>query len=568
MDSVPIAKDIERSLGDITKTAEDILLLAAGHDELKLKDIVLSPTQNSHLKFRIWQQNWSGVNSTPFAAAQALWGFQGWRSIQAMLNKILETSDHIGKSLDHISEFRVMKSRSKGKAMVTAQPLKQESSEDLKEIQKLVAVLSTSIDGVWIYSETVFHSLHDIIEHKENLPESENFLTLALQSRAGSLDLHNLCSDSPVHCCLEMDLLNADSLTCHTSNESGHPSGRLFYHLFAEASESPQDIKEIIVENHLELNDSGVDKSESVRDDVDQSNKADIQLFESQSGTGTKWMVSHHGSDPQACLFLPPTVGRMLLETKSERLAGLLATLGVGTILPMEENFSLPAKIELAYKIMECGFFLIGTPWFSSLSSKNIKRIRSLGPKHHNYMLEVQTLDHHDMLSDDPGALAETSHLFRIGIILMEIALDEPIRSRYPINNNGHDEEWISKLALIERCMGSQYCKATSFCLQYRQPNDHFRGPEKYHGERFVEWQSYLAGFLREYQSQVLLRYAIRAVNKYHDELRTLTWYRLQKLRDIRIDKERKPPTSKGRALGILMRKLFKGRSDTARSMS
>ena len=568
MDSLSIDEAIERSLSDIIKTAEDILLLAAGHDELKLKDILLSPTKNSHLKFRSWQQNWSGGTSN-LSAAYAFWGYQGWNSIQSMLNKILETSDHIGKSLDHLSESPVMKASSRGKATVTAQPPKQGSSEGVEELQKLVAVLSASIDGVWIYSDTVFDPLHDIIEHKETLPENEKFLTLALQSRAGSLDLHNLCSDSPVHSCLEINLLNAGSLTCHTSNESKHPYfQRLFYHLFAEARKSPQEIKEIIVENVMKLDGSAADESESASDDVVQSYKADIQLFESQPGPGTKWMVSHHGSDPPAFFFLQPSVGRMLLETKPERLADLLATLGKGKILLMEEHFSLPAKIELAYKVIECGFFLIGTPWFSSLSSMNIKRIKSLGQKRHNYMLEVQTLDHHDMLSDDPGALEETTHLFRVGIILMEIALDEPILSRYPINNNGHDEEWISRLGLIERRMGSQYCKATSFCLQYRQPNDRFRGPGKYHGEHFVEWQSYLAGFLREYHSQVLLRYAIRAVSKYHDELRTLTWCRLQKLRDIHVLKERKPPASKGRALGTLMHKLFKGRSDTARSKS
>ena len=568
MDSLSIDKDIERSLSDIIKTAEDILLLAAGHDELKLKAVVLSPTQDSHLKFRLWQQNWSGATSNP-TAAYACWGFQGWRSIEDMLNKILETSDHIGKYLDHISKSPTIKSISKGKTTVTAQLPKQESSEDLKELQKMVTVLITSIDGVWIYSETVFDSLHDIIEHKENLPASENFLTFALQSRAGSLDLHNLCSDSPVHSCLEMDLLNAGSLTCHTSNESKHPYfQRLFYHLFAEAREYPQEIKEMIIENLIELDGSAVDESESASDNIVQSYEADIQLFESQPGTGTKWTVSHHGSDPPAFFFLRPTVGRILLETKPERLAGLLATQGGGTILPMEEHFSLPAKIELAYKVIECGFFLIETPWFSSLSSKNIKRIRCLGQKRPTYMLEVQTLDHHDMLSDHPGALAETSHLFRIGIILMEIALYEPIRSKYLVNNNGHDEEWISRLGLIERSMGSQYCKTTSFCLQYRQPNDRFRGPEKYHGERFVEWQSYLAGFLREYHSQVLLRYAIRADDKYRDKMRALTWCRLQKLRNIQFGKERKPPTSRGRALGILMGKVFKGWSNTARSIS
>lgn len=531
MDSLPIANDIGTSLGDITRAVED-LRLRAGHDELE--KFVLGPTQINLHKYQVWQQNWSGGDSNPNAAAQALWGFQGWKAIQGMLNRILKDSDNIGKYLDHIGESPATKPRSRWRAALKARRPKQQSSESLRELQKLVTALSRSIDGLWIYSETVFDSLHDILEHDTKLPESEKFLALAVQSRTGSLDLHILCSDSPVHCCLDMDLLDARSLTFHTSSGLGHPSRRLIYHLLAEARESPQEIKEITVESIQRLDESAIEESKLTRDDVVESTKADVQLFKSQSGTGTGWMVSRHGSNPQSYLFLQPTVNKILLETKPERLASLLKApeKGLNLSMPIVEYFSWGAKVELAYKVIECGFFLIGTPWFSSLGSKNIKRIRSPGHKSYKFMLEVQTLDHHDLLSEDPGALAETTQLYRIGILLMEIALDEPNRSSR-IENNGHDEDWISKLALIEQTMGSQYCKVTAFCLQYRQPEDRFRGPEKYQGEHFVEWQSYLAGFLREYQSQVLLRYGIRAVSKSHDELRTLTWCRLQELRDL-----------------------------------
>ena len=525
MDSVAITNDIGTSLSKITRAAEDSLRVAAGHDELE--DTVLGLARISLHKYQVWQKNWSGVAVNPNVSAEALWGVQGWKIIRAMLDKIWKDSDHIGKYLDQIRISPATKPRSRWKAAVKALRSKQHSTESLKELQKLAAALSTSIDQLWIYSETVFDSLHGILAHETKLPESEKLLTLALQSRAGSLDLHILCSDSPVNCCLEIDLLDAGSLSLHTSDEPGHPSRRLLYHLFAEVRESPKEFKELRVENIPELNES-----ESAKDDVVESDKADLQLFKSHSGTGTKWMVSRHGSNPPSCLFLQPTVDTMLLETKPERLASLLTSLEKGRKLSTVEHFSMGAKIELAYKVIECGFFLIGTPWFSSLSSKNIKRIRSLGQKRHNFILEVQTVDPDDLLFDDPGALEETSQLFRIGILLMEIALDEPnISSR--IENDGHDAERISKLPLIEETMGTQYCKATAFCLQHRQPKDRFRGPEKYRGENFVEWESYLAGFLREYHSQVFLRYAIRAVRKSHDELLILSWCRLQELRDV-----------------------------------
>ena len=530
MDSISVAQDIGTSLSKITRAAEDILRLAAGH--VTLEDHVLWRARMSLDKYQVWQQKWSGVTSAPNVAAEALWGVQGWRMIQGMLNKLLEDSNHIAKYLDHIRESSATKPRSKWKATVKVLRPKQQSSESLKELRELAAALDASIDGLCIYSESVFDSLHGILAYEAKLPESEKLLTLALQSRAGSLDLHILYSDSPGHSCLEMDLLDAEPLTFHTSNGLGNPSRRLFYHLFAETRESPQEIKVITVENIPELDESAVDESEPAKNDIVDSNIADIQLFKSQPGTGTKWTVSRRGSNPPSCLFLEPSVGTKLLETKPERLNSLLKTPEKGSNPSTVEYISIGAKIELAYKVIECGFFLIGTPWFSSLSSQNIKRIRSLGQKRNNFMLEVQTLDHHDMLSDDPGALAETTHLFRIGILLMEIALDEP-NGHSRIDNDGHDEAWISKLPLIERAMGTQYCKATAFCLQYRQPNYRFRGPEKYQGENFVEWQSYLAGFLREYYLGVFIRYAVRAISKSLDELRTLTWSRLQQMRDL-----------------------------------
>ena len=503
MDSVSITDDILKSLSKITKAAEDIPRLATGHDEWQRS--VLIPARISLQKYQVWQKNWSGVAVNPDVSAKALWSVQGWRIIRGMLDKILKDSDYIGEYLDHIRGSPAPKPRSKWKTAVMALRSKQQSSESLKELQKQAAALSASIDQLWIYSETVFDSLHGILAHETKLPEREKLLTLALHSRAGSLVLHTLCSNLPVNCCLEIRLLGPE-----------YPPRRLFYHLLAQVRESPKEIQEVTVESIPEP-----DESELARNDVVESNDPELQLFKPQSGTGTKRIVTHHGSNPPSRLLLPPTVGTMSLETKPERLADFLTTLEKGTNFSTVEHFSMGAKVELAYQVIECGFFLIGTPWFSSLSSKNILRLRRHGQKRHN-VLEVQTVDPHDLLFDDPGALAETSQLFRIGILLMEIALGEPNRSSW-IEDDGHDVEWISKLPLIEQSMGIQYCKATAFCLQHRQPKNRFRGPEKYQSENFVEWESYLAGFLLEYHSQVFLRYAVRAVSKSQDELWRLT---------------------------------------------
>ena len=217
-----------------------------------------------------------------------------------------------------------------------------------------------------------------------------------------------MCSNLPEDCCLEIDLLDTRSLSLHTSNQPGHFSRQLFYHLFAQAREYLQDIKELTIKSVPEL-----DESESATEDDVESNEPNVQLFKSQSGTSIKKiMISRYGSNPPSCLFPPRTVGTVRAETKPERLASLLARLGKGSSLSNARIFTAGAKIELAYKVIECGFFLIGTPWFSSLSSKNVLRLDSLGQKRHACILEVQTVDPEDLLSEDPGAFLETTQLF------------------------------------------------------------------------------------------------------------------------------------------------------------
>ena len=512
MDSVPITLNIVASLTEITRAAEDVLRPVAGQDDLE--KTVLGPTRISLHKYQVWQQNWSGEALNPNVTAQALWGVQGWRMIRGILDEILKDSVHIGQYLKLIRKFPPMKPKSRWHAAVNTLRSKQQSGESFQAIQKLAAALSQSIDQLWIYSETVFDSLHGILAHGTKVPEPERLLTLALRSKSGSLVLHALCSNSTLNCCLEIDLLEARSPSLDISNGLEFPVGRLSYHLFAQARECPQKIKEQTVEYI-----SDPDESELVENELGESSEPNFQLFKSQSGTGTKRIiVSGHGSNPPSCLVVPRT-GIMLLETQPDSLANLLTIPKKGTKSSTVEHFSMGTKVELAFKVVECGFFLIGTPWFSSLSSKNILIMRSNKQKHPTFALEVQTVDHKDLLLDDPGALAETSQLFRLGILLMEIALDEPSRySRF--EHHGYDaESIISKLPSIEQSMGTQYCKATAFCLQHRQLEHRFQGPEKYEEKNFDQWESYLGEFLLEYHSQVFLRYAFRAVSNSHDAL-------------------------------------------------
>ena len=73
-----------------------------------------------------------------------------------------------------------------------------------------------------------------------------------------------------------------------------------------------------------------------------------------------------------------------------------------------------------------------------------------------------------DLLFDDAEALTEAPQLYRIGMLLAEIALDDP-DSAMSTEESGHDRARTSLLPLIEQTIGPQYCKVAAFCLQGQQ---------------------------------------------------------------------------------------------------
>ena len=522
MDLVALTASAIGLLGTATKASEKILRLKDGSDDVRQIEF---DVEVSHHKFQVWQENWSGQAQHPDVSAEALWGVQGWHNIRRMLNAIIDASKHIETYLRDARESQSTQPRSRWMAAVKALRSKKGPSTRLQELQKLAAALSRSVDELWIYSETVFDSLHGILAHETRLPEREKLLSSALQSRAGSLDLYWLCSISTMDCSLEMDLLDAGAAWSRSFNDRGNPPLRLFYHLFTQAREL--ELQKLVVESVPEAEVPSAEMGEVIEPGV-----VDLQIFTPRLERSAAMVkVSHYGSSPQSYLRIPQTpVVPVHLKSNPESLARVLGTLDKAPNLSTQEHFSTGAKVELAYKVIECGFFLLGTPWFSSLSSKNLLRLKRAERERPSFMLEIQTLDINDLLFDDPGALAETSQLFRIGVLLMEIALDEPDYSSRT-EDYGHDAERISKLPLIEQAMGTQYCKATAFCLQHRPPRRRFRGPEKYDSKHFDDWKSYLAEFLQEYHSQVFLRYVLSSCPSLM--LFALTTSRLQELREV-----------------------------------
>ena len=468
-------------------------------------------------KFQAWQKTWSGDERHPHVSAQALWGVNGWTQIRRMLEVINETSRRIVDYLGKLKAIEENNPRSRWKKAYKAIQAKHGPSSEMQQLQTWSTTLTKSVDMLWIYSETVFDSRYGTLESM--VPERDRLLRTALRSRPCSLELYSLCSGSAFNCSLEMDLLDSDFTNHKGPSTPSTASFTVFYHILTSSGETHSNLREMIIER-VETNEI----LEPDPDDVVIQKLENLQLCKITAEHKTAVVeVAARGSTQSSCLRFAqeptPPVDRRSVPKSLDKVLDQMQSVDRST----RELLSISARIELAYKVIECGFFLLGTPWFASLSSRNLLRLKNTEKAHDMFYLGTQTLDLEDLLYEDPTALAETSQLFRLGVLLMEIALGKPILYSGS-DETSQEADRISKLPFIEKSMGSSYCRATAFCLQYRQSGKPFRGgnysksgksgnedkpfreAEKYEDPNFDEWQKYLGELLQQYHSQVYLR--------------------------------------------------------------
>ena len=458
--------------------------------------------ETSRQKFQVWTKTWVDNVTNPAISEEQLWGSDGWIDIQKLLGSVEENARKIeddlvrkDDSISHVGWRRSLRSSfmKKSRSMVVKRP----------PLMDLAIQLSRSIDELWTYSEVAFDSLHGIFAHQLGPPLRERLLARSLHARTGSLALFEACNQSKADYSLEVDLFGTDYETRklghrRSSASSMMPSG-IYYHLFAQNRENLETTHEITVESITKPTEEN-SGTEVVEFDIKSSDLAVQDSWpdlKSKSGLisiqpPTAYLSSYFR------LVQPPTL--LKLDGDSESLAELLYKERIGSN-PENRPLSHEARVQLAYKVVECGLYLLGTPWLASLSSKRLRRMKN-GDKS-PFVLEVQTLDLEDLYFEDPDALSEHSQLFSIGVILVEIALsDERNRS----NIKDPDLRKSKILPLVEASMGSLYCAATAFCLADRKSAPYFGRPEKYKYPEETGWTSYLTDLLEDYHAQVFSR--------------------------------------------------------------
>ena len=445
-------------------------------------------------KFMLWQQTWLSQMNQTDEGSKALWGPQGWENIQEIL---IDIDRQTQKAYQDIKLRVDSESRSKWKLALVKLKKRQEPS--LSELKNHIKDINLAIDRLWLCSETMFDSLHGVLAARPRLPLRELLLRTALLSRIGSLELYKFCCNDSADCILDLDLRPEPNFKSHESKDE--EDSHLFYQLFAVNRGDDTQLRKLVVENVAETTTPRA-KSLEVVDAGD----SEFQLFKIDAHkNGIMVPIKTDGPTSSSCLRIEtPTLESIQLQSEPKTLLRILQRTKEKSLPSSGEHFSIGAKIELAYKIVESGFFLLGTPWFSLLKSHTLLRLKQPGQRA-TFALQVQTFGLVDLLFDDSEALSETKQLLDIGLLLMEIALDDSDVS-HCIDDDSSPTSLQSKLALVECTMGAQYCKATAFCLQHRQPEPQFNGLVKYKKPYSEGWENYLSNLLQDYYSQVFLR--------------------------------------------------------------
>ena len=453
--------------------------------------------ETSQQKYRVWRNTWMENVRDPETTAQELWGSPGWEEIRKLLSSIRDAvnkaQEEIERPYDAYSgpKLRGLRFLSKWKSHTyPSSTMKRPPPLDL------ATQLNRSVDELWTYSEVAFDSLHGTFPQEVHPPFRDRLLIRSLQARAGSLALYAACNRSKAGYSLEVDLFSD-----YDGKRSSSP--KLYYHLFVQAPETSAYTGSMMIVSVANPDEQDFGNTTPFEFDVDTVDLADFESWPHKKSM--LFSLRHKGAYAPSYFRVAKPPSALTIDGIDESIAHLFYRDRVTSNTKLAQRpLSLSQRIELALKLVECGFYLLGTPWLASLSSKRLRRVEANGRK--QFVLEVHTLELEDLYSEDPKALSEPSQLFSIGVLLVEIALSDPDQSN-PVKIQDPELQESKVLPLVERAMGSLYSKATAFCLQDRRSGPHFGRLDKYREPEETGWASYLAELLEDYHAKVFSRY-------------------------------------------------------------
>ena len=471
------------------------VLASAHHRDKALAldtSIILETTQR---KFEVWRQTWFDSAYDPDRTAEILWGKSRWDYISHLIQKVMQKA----KDIKFVSQKIVsLSARSRWKFVLSGHP-----RSKLSALYHRGTLMRDLVNDLCACSQTAFDSLHGLTKKPAQASGGDKRIADSIQGRKASLMLYRYLNSLRQDFSLDIDLFRSFSDSkqfslVKRSSVSSILATTFYYRIFTQAGDSRAHLQNYYVVGIL-TEPRNRDSNQSAIAEIDYSDLKSLAA-ESEAQNSVVKYQPYPTSSPFPGIIKPLSTTTSFAKSESliEVLEGLDSPGSTSSIHPL----TLMSRFDLAFKLAESGFYLLGTPWFASLSCRRLKRIP--GEESHGFALEIQTLYLEDLAYDDPQALSESFQLFNLGVVLIEIALRSDIKDKTDSDNRYmKTSEMLPK---VEQDMGAQYCKAAAFCLQERQYGQNLNHRDKYERPGEMGWQTYLEEFLVEYDAQVLSR--------------------------------------------------------------
>ena len=514
------------------------------------KNLLLS-LDISLLRLQKWQNHWFKQSTYNRSTAEKLWGTNGTSEIEETIGKINQMVSQLGETLGKVNEKET--STANGKDGIALPPkLTKEVTKAFRDmdqrkrghrrfvrffkkslirsVQNTTRELSSMVDELEQLSSLSYQTLHRMQAFK-NRDGFREYVLRSILSRQGALNLWDRCRRNKYQCSLGIDmLLDKGTVTpLHVATQKDG-NGALCYRLLWTMDES---YGFMILADTLNVHENDP-KLESDEESVESyihdfilqkpNDREFVKLCSKYSRQPSRFRVAEINRQ-----ISPPQIAKYSNSQGLEQVKSSFKT-NLFTSLPIKE------KIKLAYKLSECGAELLGTPWFASLVYSGIDHVwlqrdpsmmeefkaslrrgkestseqkKSQIFEKDLYTLDVPRVKIDDLIVQDSGMLAEHHQLFRLGVLLIQLALG-PKMTTDP--ETIHDQTaWASKvLPLVSRELGNQYAEACAFCVGTpRRGHWESNHCDKYaRTEELESWKDYLESFIGDFYSEVYLRSA------------------------------------------------------------
>ena len=460
----------------------------------------------SKQKLELWKKTWLGDAANPVETSERLWGKGGWVVVQELLAEVATTIQLLKDADAEPNDTKV--GRKPIWKRFEFRPKKPEvSSAKSPSVLDLALELEKIVDQLWFQSEVSFESIHGMAPEKHGPQAKDHQFASAVPIRQAALALYQACERSTAQCYLEIDLLRDRAMLPDPRNTPPPASETsLFYHIHLEPPNTKVDLRGIVAESFNSPEPATKKPSSIITYD-----EPDLELFKSTPPSTSRIVGLQPDHSAETYYFRVATAQPAAVSiSETDNLAQELylnrTAADSGTLPPLSFN----AKLDLAYDLVQCGFHLLGTPWLASLSTERLRRIHT-GDRS-TCVLAVTTVPPDSLHLADPDALSESAQLFRLGMALIEIALDgpEPPHPEAKKKKEPDDDPYLHASRLLPRvhsALGWNYARACAFCVRDRGKRTGYGRPFKYMCPGETGWGVYLRGLLGGYYGEVVLRY-------------------------------------------------------------